>query len=220
MVADQLIEVKERIARAAIGAGRAPGDVTLVVVTKARTVPQIEELLMAGHVDLGENKAQELVAKAADLPQEVNWHFVGNLQRNKVSKVRPLVGLLHSLDSVRLAEAWAGESSPPALLQVNVGGEAQKHGVAPGAVAAVTLEALNAGIDLRGLMTLPPLVGNPEEVRPYFAALKTIRDRLVTRWPTIRELSMGMTDDYEVAVSEGATIVRIGRAIFGPRPLR
>ncbi len=144
--------------------------------------------------------------------------MVGRLQGNKVAVARPHTHLLHSLDREKLAGYWArGElPAPPVLLQVNAGGEDQKAGVAPGEAAGLMRRAVDKGLDVVGLMTMAPLVDDPELVRPVFRSLRELRDRLAVRWPQLRHLSMGMTDDYPVAVEEGATILRVGRAIFLP----
>ncbi len=206
-----LTEVLDRIAASATAAGRSAGSVTLVVITKGRSVAEIEAVYAQGQRDFGENRAQELATKAPLLPDDIRWHFVGPLQRNKVPKVRGT--LLHSLDRERLARAWVGA---PALVQVNIGRESQKHGVAPEDALAFVDACRGLGVDVRGLMALPPQVTHPEQARPSFRALRELRDEAITHYPEVRELSMGMTDDFEVAVAEGATMVRIGRAIFGP----
>jgi PLP dependent protein len=192
--------------------------VRLVAVTKERTSAQIRELYELGHRDFGENRAQELHAKLPDLPGDIRWHFIGPLQRNKVRIVRPAVVLLHSLDRVALAEAWLKGPGlpPPALLQVNIGREPQKHGVMPEEAVATAEQLVAMGVPLAGVMAIAPIVATPELARPYFAELRRIRDRVVALEPAAGELSMGMTDDFEVAVEEGATLIRVGRAIFAP----
>ena len=225
-IATRLEAVRERIAAACERAGRDPADVTIVGVTKTHPVEAVEEALAAGQVDLGENRAQELVPKAeqaAEMGLAPRWHFIGGLQRNKVRQVLPHVAVLHSLDSVRLANeiekrAEQGRAPDPDVplpcyLEVNVGGEASKQGVEPDGVG----ELLSGVADLRhvevvGLMTVAPQVDNPELVRPVFRELREL-----ARAHGLAELSMGMTEDYEVAIEEGATVVRLGRVIFGPR---
>ena len=173
-----------------------------------------------GHRDFGENRAQELVAKAAALPPDIRWHFIGPLQRNKVRLVRPTAVLLHSLDRASLAAAWLkgpGEA-PPALLQINIGREAQKAGVMPEDAAELLGEAVSIGVRVDGVMAIPPHLANPEEVRPFFRELVALRDRLATHDRPLAVLSMGMTEDFDIAVEEGSTTIRVGRAIFGPRP--
>ncbi len=216
MVAERLKQVLERIGAAAIRGGRNPDEITLVAVTKGRSVDQVLEAYGAGQRHFGENRAQELVAKAPLLPSDIHWHFIGPLQRNKVGKVRPLTVLLHSLDRISLAQSWArGGAAPPALLEVNVGGEPQKHGFRPLEAREAASICIDLGIDLLGVMTMPPQVASPDQARPWFEALVGVRDQLAKEWPEVRELSMGMTDDFEVAVEMGATLVRVGRAIFG-----
>jgi pyridoxal phosphate enzyme (YggS family) len=210
MAASGLTAVRDRIAAAAAAAGRSPNEVTLVVVSKGRSLDQIREVYAAGHRDFGENRAQELVEKAPHLPDDIRWHFVGPLQRNKAKKV--LGALLHSLDREPLARTWVGS---PALVQVNIGEEPQKHGVAPDAALEFVDLCVGIGVEVRGLMAIPPRVAFPEQARPFFGTLRRLRDDARRRHPQVRELSMGMTDDFEIAVAEGATMVRIGRAIFG-----
>lgn len=213
-----LEEVRHRVEAAARRAGRDPSEVTLVAVSKDRSPERVLEAFRAGQRDFGESRADQLEEKARRLPPDIRWHFVGPLQRNKVRRVRPRVVLLHSLDRVQLAAAWVKGPGrpPPALLEVNVGGERQKLGVPPEEAERVLEEVLELGVEVLGLMTIPPRVARPEEARPYFARLREVRDRLAARWPEVRELSMGMTEDFEVAVEEGATLIRVGRAIFEP----
>jgi hypothetical protein len=213
--------VLDRVEAAAARAGRSTSEITVVVVSKGRSAAEIEAVYRRGHRDFAENRAQELVAKrselAADVSAGIRWHFVGPLQSNKVRLVRPAVTLLHSLDRESLAPAWLKGPglAPPALLQVNVGGEPQKHGVDPDLVVDTCGRLIALGVDLRGLMTIPPVPERPEDARPHFARLRRLRDGVMAEYPSVRELSMGMTDDFEVAVEEGATLIRPGRAIFG-----
>jgi pyridoxal phosphate enzyme (YggS family) len=215
-----LESVKERIALAAQAAGRAPDSVTLVVVTKERTKEQIEQLYRLGHRHFGENRAQELAAKVGQLPDDIVWHFIGPLQTNKVRIVRPIVRLLHSLDRDDLIPAWVkGPGSPPgALIQVRIGGEESKHGVEPTDAVSFAEKAALAGIDVQGVMAIPPAVSEPRLATPFFLELATIGADLARVLPGATELSMGMSDDFEAAVAAGATIVRVGRAIFEPVP--
>ena len=209
--------VSERVAAAAARVGRDPDEVTLIVITKGRDIGQIRRLYDQGIRDFGENRAQELASKVGQLPGDVRWHFVGPLQTNKVNRVRASTHLLHSLDRPRLVRAWVRNASRriPALAQVNIGGEAQKHGAAPDEVEALVALALQEGVQVRGLMAMAPRVDHPEQARPYFRRLRRLSERLAGRFQGMEELSMGMTEDYEVAVEEGATMVRVGRAIFG-----
>ncbi|MCZ7586296.1 MAG: YggS family pyridoxal phosphate-dependent enzyme [Deltaproteobacteria bacterium] len=225
-IADNLKRVNDRIAAACARAGRDPEGVRLIAVSKKQPVSAIEQALAAGHRDFGENYVQEAEAKARAIASGgVRWHIIGHLQRNKVRHVVPFATMIHTVDSARLADEAAkraGEAGRRVgvLVQVNVGGEEQKSGTAEqDALALVdhvrTLDAL----DLRGLMTMPPFLP-PEEVRPYFAALRRLRETMESRRPGLRlpELSMGMSGDFEAAIEEGATIVRVGTAIFGERP--
>lgn len=226
-IADNVREVQARIAEAARRAGRGPEEVRLVAVTKTVPVPRIQEALEAGVRWLGENRVQEAVEKASCFDGRdfrPRWHLVGHLQRNKVRHVFGLFELIHSVDSLPLIEALESRAevegaAMDVLLQVNMAGEASKHGCRPEEVPALA-KALKASphLDLRGLMTMPPLPQHPEESRPWFQALRRLRDDLVEMgFPEVRDLSMGMTADFEVAIEEGATWVRIGTAIFGPR---
>lgn len=236
-IADNLAAVRERVAAAARRAGRDPAAITLVAVTKTHPPELVAEAIAAGAADLGENRVQEAAAKIAalgDQRQALRWHLIGHLQRNKARLAAELFDLVHSVDSLRLAEALARQLPPgralPVLLQVNVSGEASKEGfdLAGGlenrqALAALLPEVEHIvalpGLAVRGLMTIAPIVGDPEQARPIFRRLRELRDELARRLPQARwdELSMGMTDDFEAAIAEGATIVRVGRAIFGER---
>ena len=221
-IAPQLAAVHERIRDAATRAGRAAEEVTLVAVSKRKPVEAIAAARDAGCLDFGENYVQELVSKAEALP-ELRWHFIGHLQRNKAKVVVGVPGLvlLHGVDDPRLVgaldrRAAAAERTLDVLVQVNVSGEQSKSGCAPSEVAAL-LDTIDAAthVRARGLMTMPP-PSDPEQARPFFVALRELRDDLggPARLP---ELSMGMSGDFEVAIEEGATIVRVGTAIFGAR---
>jgi pyridoxal phosphate enzyme (YggS family) len=217
-IAARLDEVRSRVAQAALRAGRDPGTVTLVAVSKGRPRTEILAAYQAGQRDFGENRAAELAEKAPQLPSDIRWHFVGTLQRRKARLVRPIVVLLHSLDRPSLAAEWAKgtDHSPQVLLQVNVSGEVQKHGFRPDDVAEQVNAAAARGLDVTGLMTMPPIPAVPDDSRPFFAELRSLRDAIATVDEPLVELSMGMTDDFEVGVEEGATLIRVGRAIFGP----
>jgi PLP dependent protein len=230
-VSDRLIAVEKRIAAAAERAGRNPLDVTLVTVTKNWPIPSVIEAVEAGARALGENRAREAAEKFAALGRKVNgrpvtWHFIGYLQTNKVKTIIELADLIHSVDRLDLAQeidkrARAAGKIQPVLIEVNIGGEESKAGVRPAAVSGLARAVVGLpNLQLRGLMTMAPVVEDPEETRPLFAELREIQDELAaTVEPGCRELSMGMTDDFEIAVEEGATIVRVGRAIMGARPL-
>ena len=209
-----LPEVLARIEAAARRAGRDPADVRLVAVTKGHDLAEIErKVLRYGDFPLGENRVQEARAKIAAWPER-EWHFIGPLQRNKVRYLRPF-RLVHSIDSLRLAEALAARAEregyrPRILLEVNVAREPQKHGLDPDEVDAVVRAVRGLEpLELRGLMTMAPLAEDPEEVRWVFRELAQMARHL-----GLPELSMGMSGDFEVAVEEGATLVRVGRALF------
>jgi len=211
--------VVTRMTVAAERVGRDPSSIALVAVSKAKSVADIEAIYGLGHRDFGENRAQEMAEKAARLPDDIRWHFVGGLQTNKARLIRPITHLLHSMDRPSLAGAWAKGSGlpPPVLLQVNTGHELQKSGVAPDDARSTLSEVLSLGLDVRGLMAIPPLSEDSEAQRPHFAMLRKLRSELAAEHPGIIELSMGMTDDFEIAIEEGSSIIRVGRAIFGER---
>ena len=212
-------DVLERVAAACRRAGRVESEVTLVAISKTKSSEEIRDVYEMGHRVFGENRAQELAAKAPALPNDIEWHFVGALQSNKTRLVRPVVSLLHSMDRFSLASAWLKGVGypPPVLVQVNVGSEPQKAGVEPEEAGALAERLIGLGLDVRGLMAIPPIPETPEESRPYFSQLRQLRDKIAPILPSVTELSMGMTDDFEVAIEEGASIIRVGRAIFGPR---
>ena len=214
-VGASLRKIRDRIDVAARRAGRDPAEVTLIGASKLVPAARIAEALDAGLTDLGENRAQELLAKApilAGRPVPPRWHFVGQLQRNKVAALTPWVGCWHSVDRLALGEAIA-RRAPGArvLVEVNLGEEPTKGGCAPGEVDGLVEALSGLELDVDGLMTVAPLDGDP---RGWFAALRDLGARL-----GLRELSMGMSADFEAAIEEGATMVRVGRAIFGARPL-
>lgn len=231
----RLGRVRQDVAAAAGRAGRDPAEITIVAVSKRQPAAAIEAAHAAGVRDVGENYAQELTAKLTELAGsacagELGWHFIGKLQRNKVKYVVGRAVLIHAVDSLALAEeidrvaaarAFAGEAGghvQRVLLAVNLAGEAQKSGVDPSAAPAL-LEAMAglAHVCCTGLMTMPPFADSPEDSRPYFRALAELRDRLRSPRQPLSELSMGTTGDFPVAVEEGATLVRVGTAIFGSR---
>ncbi len=211
-----LEEVDERVAAACARAGRDPGEVTVVAVSKGVSLEAMESLYAGGHRDFGENRADELARKAPRLPGDIRWHFVGHLQSNKARMVRPVASCLHSLDRLSLAKAWLkGAGSPPAsFLQVNIGREPQKYGIDPEEAVETAVAFEELGLPLVGVMAILPIVSHPEEARPFFRELAEVRRRVGEKIPGVEGLSMGMTDDFEVAVEEGATIIRVGRAIF------
>lgn len=217
----RLADVNRRIQAAARRAGRDPGDVLLVAVSKQVDSDGIAAALGSGQLDLGESRAQELNRKHALFGATARWHFVGRLQRNKVADVVGVARLIHSIDRLELAEAVAvraraADLTQQVLVQVNVGGDPRKAGVDIAAAPDLVGRVLQLeGIEVRGLMTVPPRAADP---RPSFAALLALRDTLRSRWPEVTELSMGMSGDFEAAVEQGATIVRVGEAVFGSRP--
>lgn len=218
--------VLERVGEAARRGGRAPGDVTLVAVSKTWPADVLKDAAGAGVEVFGENRAQELKEKFAVLGDRVRWHFVGPLQSNKVRQVVGVAELVHSVDRYGLAEAIARRARSigivqHVLIEVNTGGEATKHGVEPaGAVRLAEEVAALEGISVGGLMTIPPRVEDPDSSRPYFRDLAALRDLVAASVPGATGLSMGMSGDFEQAIEEGATIVRVGEAIFGPRASR
>lgn len=212
-------DVMDRVAAASSAAGRSPGEITVVAVSKTMTPDDVMAVYEQGHRDFGENRAGELAEKAAALPDDIRWHFVGALQSNKARTIRGVVHLLHSMDRRSLGKAWMkGHGMPPPVLaQVNVGDEPQKSGVAPAELLPALAWMTELGLEVRGLMAIPPLPESPEDSRGHFAALRRLRDEVSVEHPSVVELSMGMSDDFEVAISEGASVIRVGRAIFGPR---
>jgi pyridoxal phosphate enzyme (YggS family) len=224
-IAAALARVRARIAAAERGAGRPPGSARLVAVSKKMTADDVRAALAAGQRDLGESYGQELRDKRAALAAEPalpRWHFIGPLQANKVKYVAGHVALVHSVDSAELLDELERRGADQAcLVQVNVAGEAQKRGVAAAELPALLYRfAALAHVRCEGLMTVPPLADDPAASRPHFAALRALRDREAGRsrpHVDLRELSMGMSNDLEVAVAEGATLVRVGTAIFGTR---
>jgi PLP dependent protein len=230
VIAENLAEVRGRIADAARRAGRDVSEVTLVAVSKTFSAERVREAYAAGQRDFGENKVQEGLlkqAETADMP--LRWHLIGHLQSNKAKRAASGFAAVHSVDSVellhRLDEAAGARTTPDRLeilVQVDVAGEATKFGAPPDEAARIVEEALAArAVTLKGLMLLPPWSDDPEVTRPWFERLRGFRDRLVQNGApaaALTQLSMGMSHDYEVAIEEGATIVRVGTAIFGRRP--
>ena len=222
MIADNLARVRDRIARAALAVSRDPKHIKLVAVSKTKPASAIREAYEAGHHDFGENYAQELAAKSDELADlvDLQWHFIGHLQTNKARVVAQKAHVVHTVDSVALVRELAkraekAERGLPVLVEVNVGREPQKHGAAPAELADV-LDAVDASrsLGLRGLMTMPP--NDLEQARRAFEALGSLRN-LHGGKARLPELSMGMSDDLEIAIACGATIVRVGTAIFGKR---
>lgn len=227
-VVDAISDVREQIQRATIAAGRDPASVRLVAVTKTRTVDEIRLALEAGAEDLGENYVQEAREKARKLPG-ARWHMIGSLQKNKVNLAVDLFEVVHSLDNIGLIQRLdqrckARHRRLTGFLQVNMGAEKSKRGLAQDEVIPM-LDELSSQppeyLRLSGLMTIPPPVTDPEQNRPHFAALRELLGEIVAKdypfWHG-QELSMGMSDDFLIAIEEGATIIRLGRSLFGERP--
>ncbi len=228
-IADNLNIVNERIAAAAQRAGRDPASVRLVAVSKTQPAGTVREAAVAGQRLFGENYVQEFVAKAAAVAEPVEWHFIGSLQTNKVKQITGLVTLIHSVDRLSLAEEidrqWGRVGTPcDVLVQVNIAGEATKSGTTGAALAELVRGiAQLPHLRIRGLMTMPPFFDDPDAARPYFRELARLAgeiDRLAIPGVSMAELSMGMSGDFEVAIEEGATLVRVGSAIFGERVYR
>lgn len=224
-VGGNLTNLKERIVTVARRAGRNPGEIKLVAVTKTVAVEKIREALDCGVNRLGENRVQEFLSKYQQLPPGVEWHFIGHLQTNKVNKIIGKVDLIHSLDRWALAEELqqaainAGKVAK-VLVQVNVAGEKSKYGLTPSETVDFVASAVSlAGLSVQGLMTIAPWTANPEEVRPVFRQLKELARKVEDQvtGSKMNYLSMGMSGDWEVAVEEGANILRIGTSIFGER---
>ena len=229
-----LPSIQERIAVAARRAGREPSEITLVAVTKTRSPEVIQTAYDLGLRHFGENRVEEAEDKVGELPAGITWHMIGHVQSRKAGRVASLFQVVHSLDSLKLARRLdrftAGRSEPlPVLLEFNVSGEESKYGfrAGPGSTGddlpASLLSAIEEIIALpnlrvEGLMTMAPIVAQPEQARPVFVRLRQIRRELSARFPLTdwRHLSMGMTDDFEVAIEEGATLIRVGRALFAP----
>jgi pyridoxal phosphate enzyme (YggS family) len=219
-------KIRESIAAAAAAAGRDPAAVRLVAVSKTKPAAMVEEAYGAGQGLFGENYVQELVAKVAEVRSPVEWHFIGHLQSNKVRQIAGLVTMIHSVDRLSLAQEidrqWGrlGKSCS-VLVQVNVSGEATKSGTtAAEALSLVRGVAALPNLRVKGLMTMPPFFDDPEHSRPYFRELALLAreiDRLAIPGVSMAELSMGMSGDFGTAIAEGATLVRIGSAIFGGR---
>jgi PLP dependent protein len=225
-MAAHIAHVRSIIAEAASRVGRAPEEITLVAVSKTMPVELVQMAYNLGMTDFGENRVQEALPKIASFhPQGLRWHMIGHLQSNKAGKVVNPFYCVHSVDSLHLAQTLsrrAGEQGKrlPVLLQINVSGEASKEGMPLAGTSELARQIVVLPyIQVKGLMTIAPLVEDPEQVRPAFRKLRLVRDQLRAELPVCswQHLSMGMTADYSVAIEEGATIVRIGRAIFGER---
>lgn len=226
MLAEQLHEVERRIQEACVRSHRDPSEVTLIAVSKTKPVEMLREVYDAGSRNFGENKVQELTAKYDQLPSDIRWHMIGHLQRNKVKYIVDKAAMIHSVDSVRLAQTIEQEAAKkqvvvPVLAEVNVAEEESKFGLKVDEVLPFVKEvAVYPHLRLMGLMTIAPYVENPEENRSVFRRLKELSVDIAAKNidnVTMSVLSMGMTGDYEVAIEEGATMVRVGTGIFGAR---
>lgn len=228
MVKENLMRVEKRVQAACDRAGRSRDEVLLIAVSKTKPVELIREVMETGTKDFGENKVQEMCNKIEVIPEPLNWHLIGHLQRNKVKYIVDKACLIHSVDSVRLAEEIQKEAvkkevaKVPVLIEVNMAEEDSKDGIhreeTEALVRAIAADMPN--LQIRGLMTIAPFVDDPEENRVHFRGLKELRDQInALQIPGVEmtELSMGMTNDFEVAIEEGATMVRVGTAIFGER---
>lgn len=218
--------VEEKVTAACKRAGRERSEVTLIAVSKTKPISMLEEILETGTVDFGENKVQEMQWKHEQMPKNIKWHMIGHLQRNKVKQIVPFVHLIHSVDSLRLAQTIDEEAKKQnrvidILVQVNAAEEETKFGVRLNEALPLIEEAAKLeNIRVKGLMTIAPFVENPEENRKYFKYLKQLSVDIMAKSidnVTMDRLSMGMTGDYEVAIEEGATLVRVGTGIFGER---
>ncbi len=223
-IADRLEQVKAAIKEAVRRANRSSEDIKLVAVTKGHDADKVRLALDAGQLIFGESKMQEARAKIPLLPSNLEWHFIGHLQKNKVRHALSLFGLIHSVDSLELAEqihrvAREDGLYPRVLLEVNVAGEGTKFGFSPETLSASMEKLLVLDrLSIEGLMTIPPIAEEAESSRRYFISLRQLREKLEADFKLkLPELSMGMTDDFGIAVEEGATFVRVGTAIFGPR---
>ena len=215
MASHGLSDTRSAIADACARAGIAVDAVTLLVVSKQRSDEDVLRIYGEGQRLFAENREQGIRHRIdAQLPDDIEWHFVGPLQSRKVPYVSNHVKLLHSMDRIRLAEKWSARSDVPVLLQFNMASEDQKSGFNPADADRVMHEVLDLGVVVRGVMAIPPIAVDPEETRPWFADLRRIFDRYSATYPGIDVCSMGMSNDFGVAIEEGATMVRIGRAIF------
>jgi hypothetical protein len=222
-VRENLLKVTERIEKAALNVGRDPEKIKLVGVSKTVETDRIKEAVEAGITILGENYVQEAQKKIEEIGRPVSWHFIGHLQSNKAKYAIRLFDMIHSLDSVSLAEelnrrAEQADRMMKVMIEVNLSMEATKFGTDEERVLSLAKRIQNLNhLSLEGLMTMPPYFDSPELSRPYYIALRELKERMAKEGITMKELSMGMSNDFEIAVEEGATYVRVGTAIFGPR---
>lgn len=226
MVKENLKDVEARVVAACERAGRKREDVTLIAVSKTKPVEMIREIMECGVVDFGENKVQEMCSKMEVITEPLHWHLIGHLQRNKVKYIVDKAYLIHSVDSVRLAQEIQKEAQKHnvicnVLVEINIGGEETKSGVPKEEAMGLVKEIASlSNVKVKGLMTIAPPVEHPEDARGYFKEMKAVFEEIkAASIPNVemKELSMGMTGDFEVAIEEGATMVRVGTAIFGAR---
>jgi pyridoxal phosphate enzyme (YggS family) len=225
-IGTNLEKVQERIAQAVLRAGRSPDDIQLVAVSKTVSAATIQQAINAGVTILGENYLQEARKKIDEIGHAVRWDFIGHLQSNKAKYVVDLFDIIQSVDRLSLAQeinrlANKKGKTVKVLLQVNISGEEAKSGIDPAGVTALLRETITlSNLSVQGLMTMPPYFDDPEKARPYFVALRKLRDSLRKehgKYTDLKELSMGMSADFEIAIEEGSTIIRVGTAIFGER---
>ncbi len=224
-IEQNLERVRQKISQAAHKANRSPDDVQLIAISKTHPAESVRAAHQAGQTIFGESRVQEARVKIPELPSALRWHFVGHLQKNKIRHALPLFELFHSVDSLALAEdinriAEETGTHPRVLLEINVAGEGSKFGFSPEKLREAMEPMLSLSrVTIEGLMTIPPLVPEAEMARPFFAELRNLRDQWEKEFDMrLAELSMGMTNDFPVAIEEGATMVRVGTAIFGERP--
>ncbi|NIT13692.1 MAG: YggS family pyridoxal phosphate-dependent enzyme [Candidatus Dadabacteria bacterium] len=224
-IKENLEVINEKIEKASGKSGRKSADITLVGVSKQVDAGRIKEAILSGHRVFGENYVQEFVPKYEELREyeDIEWHFIGHLQKNKVKYIIDKVGLIHSVDKVSLAQEINKRADRlgiivPILIEINLGAEESKRGIEPDELGSFLKQVSELNnIRISGLMALPPYCENPEDSRKYFIRLRELRDVFNSSYTTLTELSMGMSHDYDIAVEEGATIVRVGTAIFGER---
>ncbi len=224
VIAENLRAVQERVEQAALRSGRDLNVCELLVVSKTWPADKVADVVAAGHISFGENKVQEAEVKVPALPENLRWHLIGHLQRNKVRKALPLFDVFHGVDSLKLARYSSNIAielglKPDIYLQVNLASEVNKAGYEIDQLHADFEDLLSLeGVNIIGLMCIPPAVSHPDDARPWFSKLRELRDRLELKGgKKLPGLSMGMSGDYEVAIEEGSTIVRVGSAIFGQR---
>jgi len=222
-VRENFLKVMERIEKAARRVRRDPSEVKLVAVSKTVETARIREAIEAGVSILGENYVQEAQKKIEEIGRPVSWHFIGHLQSNKAKYAVRLFDMIHSLDSIPLAEelnrrAEQADQMIKVMIELNLSGEATKFGIDEGKILNLAKRILQLNhLTLEGLMTMPPYFDSPEMGRPYYIKLRELKEKMVREGIPMKELSMGMSNDFEIAIEEGATYVRVGTAIFGPR---